>query len=98
LLVEYLMFYWLYNNNKFGLILYFNLNNYFLIREFNKFKFRISQDSTYRKNFISFLLKHRDCLVALHGLYLLPIIPKFKDIDVSEHNDYIRTFYLYKYD
>jgi len=83
LLVEYLMFYWLYNNNKFGLILYFNLNNYFLIREFNKFKFRISQDSLSKK-ILLILLKHRDCLVALHGLYLLPIIPKFKDIDVSE--------------
>jgi hypothetical protein len=89
-LVEYFMFYWLYNNSKFELILYFNSGNYFLNRESNNFKFIISQDLTYRQIFINSLLKHRDCLVALHGLYLLPIIPESNDIDVSEYNDYIR--------
>lgn len=89
-LVEYFMLYWLYNNKKFELISAFTSDNYFLNREANNFKFRLSQDSTYRKVFIISLLKDKDCLVALHGLYLLPIIPGSNDIDGSEYNRYIR--------
>lgn len=89
-LVEYFMFYWLYNNKKFELISSFNSDNYFLNRESNNFKFIISQDSTYLKIFINSLLKHRDCLVALHGVYLLPIILDSNDIDISEYNEYIK--------
>lgn len=89
-LPQYFMFQWLYNNEKFELISSFDSNNYFLNREANSFKYKSIQDSTYTDCFIKSLLKNRDCLVALHGLYLFPFIPEESDSDLSEYNDYIR--------
>jgi len=89
-LVKYFMLSWLYNNNKFELISSFESDNYFLNRESNNLKFKIAQDSTYLEIFIKSLLKHRDCLVALHGIYLFPLIPESNDIDISEYNEYVR--------
>ncbi|MGI8502833.1 MAG: hypothetical protein ACR2LR_17115 [Hassallia sp.] len=36
------------------------------------------------------MLKHRDSLVALHGIYLFPLIPESNDLDILEYNEYVR--------
>ncbi len=90
-LVKYFMIYWLYENKKFELISSFESdNNYFLNREINNFKFRMAQDSTYQDIYIKSLLKNRDCLVALQGIFLFPLIPGSNDPDILEYNDYIK--------
>jgi hypothetical protein len=85
------MFDWLFKNKKFELISSYTSENYFLNREANKFKLRIAKDSIYLKIQFESLLKDKDCLVALHGIYLLPLMMlEANDSDVLEYNDYIR--------
>lgn len=94
-LVRYFMFHWLYKNKKFEIILFFKSENYFLNREANNFKYRISQDPIYLEMFIQSLLKDRDCLVALHGLNLKlsEIITVPIDFDTSDCNEYIKSIF-----
>lgn len=94
-LVRYFMFHWLYNNNQFELISSFKSDNYFLNREANNFKLRISQNPIYLEMLIQSLLKDRDCLVALHGLNLgfSQIITASIDFDISDCNEYIRSIF-----
>lgn len=94
-LVRYFMLHWLYNNKKHELILSFQSNNYFLNRECNNFKFRISKDSIYSEILLKSLLKNRDCLVALQGLNLclFKIITAFSDFEMSECNEYVRYIF-----
>ncbi|MTJ14493.1 RNA-directed DNA polymerase [Anabaena sp. UHCC 0187] len=94
-LVRYFMFYWLYKNNKIELILLFQSDNYFLNREANNFKFRISQEPIYLGSLVQSLLKDKDSLVALHGLNLgfFQIMTTSINFDRSEFNEYIRYIF-----
>lgn len=89
-LVKYFMISWLHRNKKNELISSFQSDNYFLNREANSFKVLISKDSTYLEIYIKSMLKNRDCLVALQGIFLLPLIPGSNDPDLLEYNEYIR--------
>lgn len=89
-LVQYFMFRWLYNNEKSEIIQNFTSDNYFLNRESNNFKYAIIKDVTYLEIFVKNLLKDRDCLVALHGIYLLPLIPTIDESNILEYNAYIK--------
>jgi len=90
-IIQYFMFDWLYKNKKFDLIKAFHSDNYYLMRECNKFKFELIQDPTYLKLFIGTLLKSTDCLTAMHGLYLWPSLPEKNDSDFLEYNVYIQS-------
>jgi len=89
-LVQYFMIHWLYSNEKVELIWNFSSNNYFVNREVHNFKFRISTDRTCLKIFVSSLLKNKNCLVALQGLYFLPLLPEIDDSETLEYNEYIK--------
>jgi len=89
-LVQYFMFHWLYNNKKFELITSFSSENYFLNREAYIFKFRIYKDSTNLSILATSLLKNKDCLVALHGLYLYHLLPELNNPEMPDYNHYIR--------
>ncbi|SRR5579883_130658 len=92
-LVRYFMLGWLYHHKKIELILAFSSDNYFLNREANNFKFKISQEPIYLETFVQALLKDRDCLVALQGLNWLFCIETDLSKDGSEWNDYIRCIF-----
>ncbi len=89
-LVQYFMFQWLYNNGKFELILSFSSKNYFLNREALNFKFRICKDPTYLSTLTTSLIKDKDCLVALHGLYLSLHLPELNNSEIPDCNHYVR--------
>ncbi|RDC61943.1 reverse transcriptase domain-containing protein [Adhaeribacter pallidiroseus] len=92
-LVRFYMVRWLFQNNKIELILISNsLDNYFIERELNNYKFIISKDPSFRKFFATKLLENKNNLISLQGLYLL-----FSDVAYivglkynSDQNDYIR--------
>lgn len=91
-LVRYFMLGWLYQNKKFELISSFQSDNYFLNREANNFKLKISQDYMYLEMLIQSLLKDKDCLVALQGLNIgFYQIVTSVDFIIVECNEYIRA-------
>lgn len=89
-LVKYFMIHWLYQNDKKEMILSDSTDNYFLNRELNSFKVEIAEDLTFRKLFATELLKNKDSLKALQGLYLYPSLLLMDNEDSSEINEYVR--------
>jgi len=71
-LVNYFMIKWLYTNDKKELILIeSDSSNYFIQRELNNYKFRVSDDPMVRNLFIAKLMEENDELLALQGLSLM---------------------------
>lgn len=89
-LVKYFMIHWLYQNGKKEMIFSDLTDNYFLNRELNSFKVKMAEDLTFRKLFTTDLLKDKDSLTALQGLYLYPTLLIDNDDDISEFNEYIQ--------
>lgn len=89
-IVEYYILGWLYENKKFEIINNFSTSNYFVNRAVSDFKYKIIRDETYKKIFIKDMLKSQDCMIAIQGFYLLPVIPKLDESDFSEYNIHIQ--------
>ena len=86
---------WLFKNDKpelFEILLNENHNNYF-IRKLNEYKFIQSKDNTFKKLFTSKLLKEKNDILALQGLYLsLRNLSIFLQIKLSNDlNSYVKT-------
>ncbi|PDS22438.1 RNA-directed DNA polymerase, partial [Flavobacterium columnare NBRC 100251 = ATCC 23463] len=94
-LVRYYMIDWLYHNKKnelFELLLVENGGNYFIERKINDYKFISSSDPTYKKLFTIRLLKNKNDLLALQGLYLsIRNLSVFLSIDLNcDYNTYVK--------
>lgn len=92
-LIQYFMLRWLYNNKKCELISYHTFSNYFLRREANKLKFKISQDIIHTKIFVESLLKSKDSLEALQGIYSYPEFYSLNNLNSPENNEYIKHIF-----
>ncbi|MCD8443169.1 RNA-directed DNA polymerase [Tenacibaculum dicentrarchi] len=94
-LVRYYMIDWLYHNNKnelFELLLVKNGGNYFIERKINDYKFISSKDNTFKKLFTIRLLKDKNDLLALQGLYLsIRNLSVFLGLELNnDYNSYVK--------
>ncbi|NEZ68344.1 RNA-directed DNA polymerase [Leptolyngbyaceae cyanobacterium CCMR0082] len=91
-LLKYFMFRWLYENKKYEIIISHSLDdNYFLIRELNKFKSFCTIDDSYNNIFTRNLMKNKDSLIALQGLYFrLGDLCDITYDDAHTYNSYIQ--------
>lgn len=95
-LVRYYMVDWLFENDKielFEILLNENYNNYFIKRKLNEYKFIKSNDNTFKKLFTIKLLKEKNDILALQGLYLsLRNLSIFLEVKLSnDFNSYVKT-------
>lgn len=91
-LLKYFMFRWLYENNKNDLLISQSVDsNYFLVRELNKIKSYCSTEISYQRISTRQLMKSKDSLIALQGLYFrLGDLSDINEQNTHEYNPYIQ--------
>lgn len=95
-LVNYYMVGWLFANKKKELLLTDNpMDNYFIQRELNNYKYAVSDEKSYRKIFATRLLENSNSMLSLQGLNLLFHNPLnlFGFKTTTEQNQFIQYIY-----
>ncbi len=104
-LTKYFLLDWLYKNNKLEILRVLNAsNNYYVDRKLNSLRAKISHDDVVKKVLITELLRNKNEMIALQGLYIATtgfwfmqlnlstnssINPYVKNILLSQKDDYI---------
>ena len=93
-IVKYYMIAWIYANNKHQIFTNSSQDisdNYFINREIFNYKCMIATDEICRNILARDMMKSKDCMVAMHGFYLHPILPRTSDDDFAQYNSYIQS-------